>query len=338
MPVTLAQAKLNAVDDIQLAVIDEFRKSSYVLDRMTFDDVVSPAGGGSTLTYGYQRLTTQPTAAFRAINAEYTPQEVTKSRVTVDLKPLGGSFQIDRVLANMGGGAAAGEAALQMEQKIKAARALFGDAFINGDTGVDANSFDGLSKILTGTTTEYLPLNNGVATGYIDLVGAALDTQGEAFDVIAHIDAFLGLLDGPPDFLAANSRLIAKINRVAQWANLRDVTQDGFGRRITTYGDIPLIDLGEKPGSSTAIIDVFTRDADAGGAGGNISNLTDLYAVRLGLDGVHGIATTGPLVQTWLPDFTTAGAVKTGEVELGPVAIAVKATKSAAVLRNFKIA
>jgi hypothetical protein len=47
---------------------------------------------------------------------------------------------------------------------------------------------------------------------------------------------------------------------------------------------------------------------------------------------------TGPLLQKWLPDFTTAGAVKTGEVELGPVAVALKATKAAAVYRNVKVA
>ncbi len=97
MPVTLAQAKLNATDDIDVNVIDEFQKSSFLLDRMTFDDVVNGAGGGATLTYGYTRLSSQPTAAFRAINAEYVPAEVTKVRATVDLKPLGGSFQIDRV-------------------------------------------------------------------------------------------------------------------------------------------------------------------------------------------------------------------------------------------------
>jgi hypothetical protein len=82
-----------------------------------------------------------------------------------------------------------------------------------------------------------------------------------------------------------------------------------------------------------------TRDTDAGGAGGNITNLADLYAVRFGLDGVHGVAMAGqPLVQTWLPDYSTAGAVKTGETEMGPLAVVVKRTKAAAVFRNIKVA
>jgi hypothetical protein len=78
MPVTLAQAKLNTTDDVDVNIIDEFQKQSWLLNSMVFDDVVNGAGAGGTLTYGYQRAITQATAAFRAINAEYTPQEVTK--------------------------------------------------------------------------------------------------------------------------------------------------------------------------------------------------------------------------------------------------------------------
>jgi hypothetical protein len=58
----------------------------------------------------------------------------------------------------------------------------------------------------------------------------------------------------------------------------------------------------------------------------------------VGLDAFHGVSTAGgQLVQTWLPDFSSAGAVKKGEVELGPVAVALKATKAAAVLRGIKV-
>jgi hypothetical protein len=83
MPVTLAQASLNAATAIDHQVIDEFRKSSFILDRLPFDQSVNPAGGGSTLVYGYTRQVSQRAAAFRAINAEYSPTEVTKAQYTV---------------------------------------------------------------------------------------------------------------------------------------------------------------------------------------------------------------------------------------------------------------
>ena len=103
MAVTLEQAKLNVQDDLQLGVIDEFRKSTWLFDNLIFDDVVSATGGGATLTYAYTRLKTQPTAGFRNVNEEYATSEVEKQRFTADLKIFGGGFKVDRVIANMGG-------------------------------------------------------------------------------------------------------------------------------------------------------------------------------------------------------------------------------------------
>ena len=333
MPVTLAQAKLNATDDVDVQIIDEFEKSNDVLSRLTFDDVVSGAGNGATLTYGYTRQITQRAAAFRAINAEYTPTEATKQRYTVDLKPLGGSFQVDRVLSRV---AQAAEVEFQMRELLKASSAKFNDAFFNGDTGVDANGFDGLSKLLTGTSTEYLPLSNGVTAGYLDWT--AINTQALAFATIAHIDAWLGLLDGRPDAIYLPRKAKALFKTVASFAGQYSVERDAIGRPVDTYNGIPLVDPGTVSGAATDVLALATRDTDGGGAGGNITNLADMYAVRFGLDGVHGVSMAdGPLVQNWLPDFSTAGAVKTGEAELGPTAVVVKRTKSAAVLRNIKV-
>jgi hypothetical protein len=155
MAVTLAQAKLNVTDDIQLGIIDEFAKSSFILNNIPFDDCVSPVGGGATLTYGYTRLITQPTADFRPVNSEYTPSEVQKQRYTTDLKVFGGAYEIDRIIAGMGG--IADEVALQSAQKVKAASALFSDTIINGNSSADANVFDGLDVAVTGTDTTYSP-------------------------------------------------------------------------------------------------------------------------------------------------------------------------------------
>lgn len=333
MPVTLAQAKLNATDDVDVQIIDEFQKSNDVLSRITFDDVVSGAGNGATLTYGYTRQITQRGAAFRAINSEYTPTEATKQRYSVDLKPLGGSFQVDRVLSRV---AQAAEVAFQMRELLKASSAEFNRAFFKGDTAVDANGFDGLDKMLTGTTTEYLPLANGVTTGYVDWT--AIDSQAKAFAAIAHIDAWLGLLDGPPDALYLPRKAKALFKTIASFAGQYSVERDEIGRPVDTYNGIPLIDPGAVAGANTDVLALASKDTDGAGAGTSITGLADIYAVRYGLDGVHGVSMgDAPLVQNWLPDFTTAGAVKTGEAELGPVAVVVKATKSAGVLRNIKV-
>ena len=318
--ITLAEAQKNVQDDLQAGVIDEFRKNNYLLDNLTFDDVVSPTGGGATMTYAYTRLLTQPTAAFREINTEYTPQEVSKQRHTVDLKVFGGAFQVDRVIAKMGG--IVSEVTLQMQQKIKAAQALFNDTVINGDSAVDAKAFDGLDKALTGSSTELVP------TAAIDLsTSAAVDTNWKSF--LDLLDEFLRWTDGTPTAIMGNTKLIARMRAVARRAGMYQVNKNDWGTQVESYGPIPLIDLGAKPGSNDPIVSVGTGDS---------AGLTSLYVARFGLDGFHGVSLAGQSpINTWMPDFTTAGAVKKGEVEM-VAAVALKATKAAAVLRKVKVA
>ena len=90
------------------------------------------------------------------------------------------------------------------------------------------------------------------------------------------------------------------------------------------YGNIPFVDVGAKAGSNAPII-------------ATTSNETSIYAVRFGLDAFHAISMAGqPPVKIWLPDFTTAGAVKKGEVEM-VAGCALKTTKSCGVLRKIKV-
>ena len=313
MAVTLAQAKLNVQDDIQAGIIDEFAKSSYLLNNIPFDDVVSPLGGGASLTYGYTRLVTQPTADFRAVNEEYTPQEVKKQRYTVDLKIFGGAFEIDRIIAGMGG--IVDEVQLQAAQKAKAASALFCDTVINGDSATNAKAFDGLDVALTGTDTE--------VTTTADLSTSALVTTNYmAF--LDEFDEFLSNLNGTPDALLMNSKMAAKMRAVARRAGMYQTTQDAYGRTVEQYGGIPFVDLGAKPGSNDPII-------------ATTAGKTDIYAVRFGLDAFHAISMAGqPPVRMWLPDFSTAGAVKKGEVEM-TAAVALKTSASCGVFRGLKV-
>lgn len=314
MAVTLAQAKLNVQDDLQMGIIDEFAKSSFILNNIPFDDCVSPTGGGATLTYGYTRLITQPTAAFRAVNTEYTPAEVQKQRFTTDLKVFGGSYEIDRIIAGMGG--IVSEVALQSAQKVKAASALFSDTIINGNSSTDENVFDGLEVALTGSDTE-------VECG-IDLSTSELVTSN-SMAFLDTLDEFLMGLDGTPSALMGNTKMIAKLRAIARRAGMYQTTKNDFGQQVEWYGNVPFVDLGAKPGTNDPI--VATADGK-----------TSLYAVRFGMDGFHAISMAGHApVKIWLPDFSTAGAVKKGEVEM-VAGCALKATKAAGVLRNIKVA
>lgn len=317
MAITLAEAQKNVQDDLQVGVIDEFRKSSYILDNLTFDDAVSPTGGGATLTYGYTRLTTQPTAGFRSVNEEYTTHTVEKKRYTVDLKVFGGAFEVDRIIAGMGG--IVNEVQLQIEQKVKAAKALFNDTFINGDSATNAKAFDGLDVALTGTDTEFvLPTTLDMST--------AAKIRENYIDFMFYLDKFLKKLDGTPSFIGGNTDFISVIQLCAKLAGKEQTTKDDWGRQVNTYNNIPLIDFGAKPGSNDDVVGTNST-----------SGVSSLYFGRLGLDGLHGVSMHGQSpVKSWLPDFNTAGAVKKGEVEM-VAAVALKASKAAGKMTNIKI-
>ena len=124
MPITLAQAKVGMANHVDQQVIDQFRRGSMLLNALTFDNSVSPGTGGSTLTYGYTQLKTPAGADFRDINADYTDTVADRETKSVDLKIFGGTFKIDRVLANTANGQI-NEVQFQLEEHIKATTNLF---------------------------------------------------------------------------------------------------------------------------------------------------------------------------------------------------------------------
>lgn len=337
MPVTLAEAQVNTQDDVDFAVIDELRRGSWLLDQVTFDDAVSPGTAGATLTYGYTRLVTPAGAAFRAINSEYTPGKATRLRYTVDLKPLGGSFEVDRVVANLGP-AATNEVSFQLSQLVTSIRTKFGEEMVNGDTAVDANGFDGLDKSLAATDTETFGGKDAGANEYLDWTSASVTDENKAHDALDILDELVSLVNGGAQAILGNLKGIARVRSIARRAGYYSREEDALGRMVERFGNAVLVDLGEKD-DGTPIVPIESRDVDGdGGTTPAVSGLTDLYAVRFGMDAFHGVSVAGsPLLQTWLPDFDRAGAVKPGEAEMGPVAGVLKATKAAAVLRNIKV-
>jgi hypothetical protein len=336
MSITLAQAQVNTQSDVDYMVIDQYRRTSWLLDQLTFDDCVNPGTGGSTLTYGYTRLVNARQGSFRAINSEFAPSQATRQRMSTNLVPLGGSFQVDRVISDLGD-ARTNEVSFQMTEMVKGAVNGFVDQLVNGDTAVNANGFDGLDKMLTGTTTEMIP---GGAADYVDWTSAAISDRELANTALDTMDLFLSLVVGGAQAIIGNRQSITRVRSIGRRAGYYTREEDALGRVIERYGNAVLVDVGttvaDGTTSETPVIPIETRDPDGAGAGGNVTGLTDLYAVNFGLDSFHAVSKVGQLLRTWLPNFEIAGAVKTGEVEMVAAPV-LKRTTGAAVLRNVKV-
>ena len=318
--ITLEEAKVGMADKVDQTVIDEFRRSSLLLDALVFDDAVSPGTGGSTLTYGYIRTKTPSTAKVRKINEEYKPGEAKREEKTAKAVIFGGSFELDRVIANTSG--AVDELSYQLQDHIKSAKNLFHYLVINGDStdsGSDdvKNTFDGLSKILKGSETEY--------TTEIDVSTSEL-TDKNYNAVLDEIDAFIERLDGV-SMLLMNSDALTKVRACARRAGFYHRETNGLGVNVEYYGKIPMLDMG-KYYNGTKTVDVIPTSEEG---------KTDIYAVSIEIGGFHGISPSGSkIVETYLPDLKAPGAVKKGEVELIAGTV-LKNTNKAGVLRGLQV-
>ena len=320
MPITFAQAQQLSQPKLTKKVIDQFRTSA-LIDALPFDNTVKPAGGNS-LDYVYNRVTTFPGAASRVLNADYTASEAVTTAIPSRLAIFGGSLQLDRALI-LGEHEVADHVQFQVEQKVKATIAQFHNMFINGNQAapVIPNSweFDGLNVLLTGGAQEITPA-----------APIALDTSA---NITANWQAFLdqlraleAVMDGAPTAYLMNQAMYARFQSVMDRAGINLASKENYGRNVSVWGDSLVMALGNVPGNANPII-------ATSGAG-----ITSIYAVRLGMDGVHGVSLAGgKLADVYLPNMQDAAAVKTGAVEM-IAGLAYTSTQSAAVLRNIDIA
>lgn len=307
MPITLAEAKVGMADKVDQQIVDMFRRSSLLLDRLTFDNAISPGTGGSTLVYGYTQLKTPSTAAVRAINSEYTANEAKREKKTTQAIIMGGAFEVDRVIQDTSG--AIDELVFQADEKIKATANFFTNCVINGTAagtaapGKTTGTFDGLNKLLANSSTEY--------TATADLSTSA-NVTANYNQFLDELDEFISGLDGMPDMLLMNRKMLSKLRGIARRAGYYESAKDDFGRVVETYNGIALMDAGEFY-DGTKTVDIVADTA----AGSGTFGTSDIYAVKFGLDAFHGISPTGTKVITsYMPDLTLPGAVKKGEVEL----------------------
>ena len=272
MALTLAESAKYSQNDLQRGVIETFVIEANVLDRLP----LLPIQGNA---YAYNEELTLPGIEFRAVNSAYAESTGTINQKTESLVILGGDADVDTFMVKTRGNLNDLRAAAT-RGKVKAANFKFQDAFVNGDVAVDANSFDGLKKRLTGAQV-IAAGTNGLA------VLGADDAARHAF--LDQLDALLALVPNA-DALYMNAAILAKIKGSARRLTIFDQTVDDFGRKIGTYQGVALIDIGNRA-DGTAIIPQTETQGTA------VGTTSSIYAVRFGRDesdrGVTGLTNGG---------------------------------------------
>lgn len=320
MAMTLNDMKVGMTDKVSEQVVDIFVRESEILQVLPFDNCVSPSGG-STLTYTYLQTLLPAMAAFRGLNTEYAANEATLIKRSADLKIFGGKFSMDRVLKQAEG--KFNNMAFQMEQKIKAAVGLFHYTLINGDATTNALEFDGLDKMLAGTTSEF----NAGGTLDISTMAKLKENADQMYELIQNL-----IKATDADALLMNTATISKIQTMARILGYKTETEEAFGKKVTSMDGVRFMDL-KNVYSQNEGAPVATPCVPVSAEG-----VTDIYAVKFDVnDGFHGVTLTGNSgITQYVPDFTKPGAVKDGEVEM-VAATVLKNTAHAGVLRGIKL-
>lgn len=283
MALMLNDMKEGVSDKVAEKVVDTFLRESEILQMLPFDNTVSPQGG-STLTYSYMQKQIPSTAAFRKLNAEYADSEAKLVKKSADLKIFGGKFKMDRVLKQAEN--KFNNMAFQMEEKIAAAVSLFHYTLVNGDSTTQTDSFDGLDKMLAGTTSEF---NSKAVIDISDItkMKANADQLYEALQIL--------IRETDADALLMNTNMISKVQTMARILGYRTETEEAFGKKVTSLDGVRFMDLknhytvtgGTTVTANACVKDGISRTLSDSSA---TTGLTDIYIILMMADLIGGEA------------------------------------------------
>ena len=260
MAMTKAEAAKLTNDLLLRGVVETIVKESSVLQLLPFMEVT-----GTSVTYN--REATMPSAAFFDVGDTWTEATPTFTQVTANLKILGGDADVDNFIQATYADPNDIEAEV-VSSRAKSIAHLFSDSFFNGDSGLNPKTFDGITKVLNGTSQEVTAGANGAQL--------TLDMMDQMIDLV---------MPGKPDAIFLSRRTRRKLSSLRRASgNLLEVDVDQFGQRALFYDGIPLY------------VDDFISDVQVQGSSGGVCS--SVYAVKFGQGvGVLGLEHGGVQIE-----------------------------------------
>lgn len=258
MAITLVESAKLSQDTLKKGVVSTFVQNAPVLQMLPFMDIQGNA-------YTYNQEASLPGVAFRAVNGSYTESTGTVNPQTESIVILGGDADVDKFIAQTRSNIN-DQRAIQTALKTKAMSYKFQDAFFNGDSAVDANSFDGLKKRLTGNQVITADTNGLDITASTTNMNLFMDS----------LDSLIYQVAGKADALFMDSKTLLKVKSVARQLGYFDKGVDTFGKSVMVYDGVPFFEAGENTDGTKVI-----GHAETVGTG---TICTSIYAVKFGAD------------------------------------------------------
>lgn len=271
MALTLAEAAKLSNDIVLQGVIETIVLDSPILQALPFIEIT---GNGLT----YNRENTNPAATFFNVGDTWTEATPTFSQITATLSIVGGDADIDNFLLTTRSNVQDLQAAI-IRLKAKAVQQKFEDTFVNGDTAIDAKSFDGIDKLTTG--------------GQIATMGANGATM-----TLAKLDEVIDLVKGgPPAMLLMSKRSRRTLNNLARTTgSFLQTDRNEFGQMVQFYDGVPI-------GVSDYISDTKTV--------GTSTDCSTVYAMQMGEGALAGLTAPGGLQVETIGSLETKDATRT---------------------------
>lgn len=260
MALTIADAGRLSNDMLIRGVIETIVKDAPVLQYLPFMEVT-----GTSVRYA--REATMPAAAFYAPNGTWSEAAPTLTQHLAYLSVLGTDADVDNFLQATYADTNDLEAEV-IALRAKAVAHKFADTFVVGDVGVDANSFDGIRKLVTVGQT----VTNGTNGGALTF--AKLD---ELIDKIK---------PGKPELLVMSRRSRRQLKALRRSDGISmEIQLSQFGQQVETYDGIPIV------------VDDFMPDNEVVGSSG--ATTSSIYAMKLGMStGLMGLQHGGITVES----------------------------------------
>lgn len=259
---TIAEAAKLKVTPLERAIFETFVQESKFMDIVPFHNIA----GDSLL---YDEEATLPGVEYRAVNAAYSESTGTVNQKSEKIVIGGGEADVDTFIVQTQGGSIDDARALQERGKVKAIAYQFQNGFINGDVAVDANSFDGLKKRLTGSQL-ITPTGNGINVNSPD------DAARHTFlDFLDSILAAVPGIDETNGVIIMNSFIRSKFLSSTRRLSVTTTDREDFGKIVDRYRGIRIVDAGQ----TAAGVDIIPQTEPDGVPANNSSSI---YAVKLG--------------------------------------------------------
>lgn len=246
MGLTLLEAAKSERDPARLAVIRELSEGE-LMSVIPFQDV---EGEGVF----YDQEIELPSVGFRGINETLDATYGVLNPQAEKLKVLGAEVDVDTSIIDMRGPQAVAD---QVRMKVVSMRMTFEDQVINGDESANPRAFDGLKRRINPGSSQAIDMNGALSLSALDELIDACDAMG-------------GM-----KVLIMNKKMRRRLNTASRATNVGgfiNYSQDEFGRRVTQYGDVPIIVTDVN--AQNQLVQPFNE--------GSSTNSTSIYCVAFG--------------------------------------------------------